>query len=478
MAPPRNVARFVMVKATMTVRTFNLVVPLAHEATAMRITETARHSSGRSGAVSPLIGRQGLRQGDVDSTNTRSTLPTTTMPGIRTSTTATRTTTTSRRSSALARSADYPGRHHADFSFEELVQAYLDCRKTKRNSASAAAFEQDQERNLARLRDELLDGSYRPGRSICFIVTRPRPREVWAADFRDRIVHHLLYNRIAPRFYRSFISDTCACIPGRGTLYAAQRLEAKIRSASQNWTRPLWYLKCDLANFFVAIDKRVLWRQIGERVKEPWWQWLAGVILFHDPRTDFTLRGDPRLLELVPPHKRLAIQPAHLGLPIGNLSSQFFANIYLDALDQYAKHQVRARHYVRYVDDFILLHESPQWLNGALTSIDAFLPAMLGARLNPTKTILQPVDRGVDFVGHVIKPWHTRTRRRTVRQAKARIGTMAPDEVFAAANSYFGLLRQANSSHADRAQFARAVLRRGHAVNGSLTKTYRRKRDE
>jgi retron-type reverse transcriptase len=352
------------------------------------------------------------------------------------------------------------------------VQAYLDCRKTKRNSASAAAFEQDQERNLARLRDELADGSYRPGRSICFIITRPRPREVWAAEFRDRIVHHLLYNRIAPRFYRSFISDTCACIPGRGTLYAAQRLEHKIRSASQNWSRPLWYLKCDLANFFVAIDKRVLWRQIAARVTEPWWLWLAGVILFHDPRQDFELRGKRRLVDLVPPHKRLASQPDYLGLPIGNLSSQFFANIYLDALDQHAKHQLRARHYVRYVDDFVLLHESPQWLNGALASIDAFLPT-LGARLNPTKTILQPVARGVDFVGHVIKPWHTRARRRTVSQAISRLATMDAGDVYAAANSYFGLLCQSDSSHADRAQVARAVLQRGHAVNRSFTKAYR-----
>jgi retron-type reverse transcriptase len=476
MAPFRNVARFLMVTATMTVRTFNLVMPLAHEATAMRIADTARHSSGRSGAISPLIGRCGLRRGDVDSMNNRSTLLTTTMPGTRTSTTATRTTTTSRRACAPARSADYPGGHHADFSFHELVQTYLDCRKAKRNTASAVAFEQNQERNLTRLRDELLDGSYRPGRSICFVITRPKAREVWAAEFRDRIVHHLLYNRIASRFYASFIADTCACIPGRGTLYAAKRLESKIRSASENWSRPLWYLKCDLANFFVSIDKQVLWRQIAARVTEPWWLWLADVILFHDPRLNYEFHGDPRLLERVPLHKRLANQPAHLGLPIGNLSSQFFANIYLNALDQHVKHQVCARHYVRYVDDFILLHESPQWLNGALASIDAFLPARLGARLNPTKTILQPIDRGVDFVGHLIKPWHTRARRRTVHQAIDRLRNMHADKVFAAANSYLGLLRQSDSSHADRALVAKTILRRGHAVNRDLTKAYRTSR--
>jgi hypothetical protein len=161
---------------------------------------------------------------------------------------------------------------------------------------------------------------------------------------------------------------------GRGTLYAAQRLAAKIRSASQNWSKPLWYLKCDLANFFVTIDKRVLDGQLAERIHEPWWMQLAATVLHHDPREDFELRGAPALLARVPPHKRLMNQPGHLGLPIGNLSSQFFANVYLNALDQFAKHQVRARHYVRYVDDFVLLHESPQWLGAALMRINAFCP--------------------------------------------------------------------------------------------------------
>ena len=387
---------------------------------------------------------------------------------------ATRTTTTSRTKAGRALSADESDVIPADFDLQELVVAYFDCRRNKRNSRSALLFEERLERNLIDLHDELADGSYRPGKSICFVVTRPKAREVWAADFRDRVVHHLLYNRISPRFYSSFIADTCACIPGRGTLYAAQRLEAKIRSASQNWSKSLWYLKCDLANFFVAIDKQVLHAQIAARVSEPWWMQLASTVLHHDPREDYELRGAAELLDRVPPHKRLTNQPVHLGLPIGNLSSQFFANIYLDALDQFAKHQLRARHYVRYVDDFVLLHESPQWLGAALTRIDAFLPARLHAKLNPTKTILQPVARGVDFVGHVIRPWNTRTRRRTVNEAVSRIAGIDPADVYTSANSYFGLLRQSSSSHHDRARLARAMLKRGHSVNKALTKTYRR----
>ncbi|WP_232243699.1 RNA-directed DNA polymerase [Paraburkholderia sp. SOS3] len=329
------------------------------------------------------------------------------------------------------------------------------------------------EHNLRDLYDELLDGSYRPGRSICFVITRPKAREVWAADFRDRVVHHLLYNRIGPRFERSFVADSCACIKERGTLYAAQRLEAKIRSITQNWTRPAHYLKCDLANFFVSIDKTVLSELLLAKISDPFWQWLTGAVLMHDPRTDFEFRGDPASIDLVPAHKRLMNQPAHLGLPIGNLSSQFFANVYLDALDQRAKHIVRARHYVRYVDDFVFLHESPDWLNAAHADIAAFLLARLCVRLNEHKTILQPIERGVDFVGHVIKPWRRSTRRRTVNEGVRRVANAPAVDVHVMANSYFGLYGQAPASHHDRARLANVVRGRGHAVNHGLTKTYR-----
>ena len=358
--------------------------------------------------------------------------------------------------------------------FEQLVRAYLDCRRTKRNSASALAFEAHLERNLCDLHDELASGAYRPGRSICFVVTRPKPREVWAAEFRDRVVHHLLYNRIAPRFHAGFIADSCACIPGRGTLYAARRLEHHVRSQTQNWSRPAHYLKCDLANFFVAIDKRVLARQLERRIDsagEAWWLQLARTVLFHDPRTDVCIRGAHELFDLVPPHKSLFNAPADTGLPIGNLSSQFFANVLLDDFDQFVKHRLQVRHYVRYVDDFVLLGETAGELRQALASIEAFLPS-IGVQLNPRKTVLQPVARGIDFVGHLVKPWRRITRRRTVTAALQRIAKAPADELWQAANSYFGLLRQASHSHGDRARLANAIRRRGKAVKADLTKTY------
>ncbi len=368
-----------------------------------------------------------------------------------------------------APSADRNETDHAGCSIRELISAYYDCRRAKRNTLSARLFEMDLERNIVALFDELAAGTYRPGPSICFIVTRPKAREVWAAGFRDRVVHHLLYNRVGPRFERSFIADSCACIAGRGTLYAARRLESKIRSVSGNWGRPAWYLKCDIANFFVAIDKRALWNLLAARISEPWWSDLASTILFHDPRPDVILRCAPEQLALVPAHKRLGNQPEHRGLPIGNLSSQFFANVYLNELDQFAKHGLRAAHYLRYVDDFLLLHESRGWLAAMHAEIEAFLPRELGVQLNPAKTIIQPVARGVDFVGQVIKPWRRQIRPRVVREALAR--THIADDVFVTANSYFGLLRQATASHLDRAQLANVVRARGFAVDRTFTKS-------
>lgn len=362
---------------------------------------------------------------------------------------------------------------NTSFNFTDLVQAYFDCRKHKRNTSSALDFEQDLEHNLVKLYDDLQDGSYSPGKSICFVITRPKPREVWAADFRDRIVHHLFYNRISPRFYASFIHDSCACIPGRGTLYAAKRLESKIRSTTENWQKPCFYLKCDLANFFVAIDKNILHTQLAAKIPEPWWLQLADLILFHDPRLNFEFRGSAAAAEKVPAHKRLINHPSHLGLPIGNLSSQFFANIYLNALDQFIKHKIGAKHYIRYVDDFVILHESPQWLNDALAQINAFLPAKLNAKLNPKKTILQPVDRGVDFVGQVIKPWQRYTRKRTVNEAISQIKNTPKNKLFEVSNSYLGLIGQASSHHHDRAMLGKALLKRGCTIKSDLTKIYR-----
>ena len=384
----------------------------------------------------------------------------------------TRTTTIRTTISGLERSADH---NDADLTVDELLCAYYDCRRLKRNTTNALRFEANLERNIMALYRDLMDGGYRPGTSICFVVTRPKPREVWAADFRDRIVHHLIYNRIADSFHRSFIADSCACIPGRGTLYGAIRLEHKIRSITQNWSKRAYYLKLDMANFFVSIDKNILHGLLARKIEDPWTMWLTETILFHDPRQDVRIKSTPELLALIPQHKSLFNQPSHLGLPIGNLSSQFFANVYLNSLDQHVKHRIGARHYIRYVDDMVLLHESPEWLNNAGAEIGDFVKSRLGLALNPRKTILQPIERGVDFVGQIIKPWRRVLRRTTRDNAWATVAGKTGEDFMRSANSYFGLFRQSDHSHGLRARLARIALRKGHCVDWGFTKVFRKR---
>jgi RNA-directed DNA polymerase len=473
----RSNASFLVAKVTMTVRFYNLVVPLAQQqATVKRATDTSGQADlfrAASGAVDTLIGATpGLRRADVESTNGPSTLTTTLMPGCRISATATRTTTTSRMSSRSSSSADHNAAP-AGFLFPEWVAAYLACRRTKRRKQSAIAFEMDQETQLYKLHGDLAAGTYRPGPSTCFVITRPRPREVWAAEFRDRIVHHLLYNAIGPAIERTFIADSCACIPGRGTLYAVNRLEHKVRSITRNWKRPAFYLKMDLANFFVSIPKAVLEAQLCKRIRNPELLSLALQVLWHDPRPGAIHQSNAALMAKVPAHKRLSEADADHGLPIGNLSSQFLANVLLDVLDQFIKHKLKVQHYIRYVDDFILLHESPQQLNAWRKDIEAFLIEKLQLQVNPAKTILQPIERGIDFVGQVIKPWRTTLRRRTYNEALSRLQHIKDEDLFTTANSYLGLCSQPSHGHHDRARIARLLLSRGRCIKADFSKTYR-----
>lgn len=290
-----------------------------------------------------------------------------------------------------------------DITFEEVVLAYFSCRVNKRRRRSALSFELNLEVNLRQLYEEIADGSYTIGESNCFVVTEPRVREIWSAGFRDRIVHHLIYNRLSPQWNRSFIADSCACIPGRGTMYGAKRLEHHIRSFTHNWVEQKYYLKCDLANFFVSIDKNILWELMDTKLVEGRIKRLVYQILFNNPVDNCLILSDPSLMNKVPPNKRLMLAEENRGLPIGNLTSQFFANVLLDALDKYVKHELNVKKYVRYVDDCILLGDSPEQLT-MWKNLMSEKVLELGLSFNPSKCFIQPIDRGVSFVGQTIYP--------------------------------------------------------------------------
>lgn len=356
-----------------------------------------------------------------------------------------------------------------DLTVSELFQAYYDCRKAKRNTWNAIKFEENLERNLMDLYYELKDGTYVIGKSICFVVTKPKVREVWAADFRDRIVHHLLYNRYSKKFHNSFIHDSYACIPNKGTLKASLRTERFMRSVSQNYTKESWFLKADIANFFVSIDKTILERLLMKKITNQWWMNLTRQILFHNPKDNVFIKSSHELLSKVPPHKSLLNSPKDFGLPIGNLSSQFFANIYLNELDQYMKHTLNMKYYLRYVDDIVIFSNSPKELNDVYDKMKEFVSLHLSLKFHDKKKELNVIECGVNFVGYIIKPYRKYIRRSTINNMKISFHNKSPEDIIKTINSYFGLLRAVNG-YKERLGISRILGR--SKFNPTLTKMY------
>jgi retron-type reverse transcriptase len=342
-----------------------------------------------------------------------------------------------------------------ELQFEEVVKAYFDCRRRKRKSLHALDFEFDLEKNLFQLYEDLIDGNYQISQSIAFVVEQPKIREIWSATFRDRVVHHVIYNRLSPRFYPGFIRNSFACIPERGSLDASNHLWAGMRSITQNWQKQSYYLGADVRNFFVSIHKPTLSELVTKKIHEPWLKNLTTQVLFHDPRQSCVLKSKSEAFARVPSHKSLWHTPLDRGLPIGNLTSQFFANVYLNELDQFVKHTLRAKYYYRYVDDFIILHESSDYLNDCFTQIERFLLESLKIELHPFKKRLGLLDQGIDFVGYFHKPYRRYPRKRTANRLKSVVNRwkMNPQGYSPAAlkqlrdsvNSYYGLIRQTSS---------------------------------
>jgi len=301
-----------------------------------------------------------------------------------------------------------------DFTLADLFKAYYECRKRKRCKKSALQFELHLEENLLKLYKEIKSGKYKIGKSICFVVTKPKPREVWAANFRDRIVHHLIYNYVHERFYKRFIHDTYSCIPKRGTLAAARRLLYFSRSATNNYTKKMFYLKADLSNFFVSIDKDILFNLVKKHVHEEWILSLIQQVIYNDPVKNVYKKSSPRKFRLIPSYKSLFNADKQHGLPIGNLTSQFFSNVYLDVMDQYIKRELKCRYYLRYVDDFVIIGENARFLNRCFCLIREYIARELNITIHPRKKLINKVENGIDFVGFFVLPHRIFPRKQTV----------------------------------------------------------------
>lgn len=314
------------------------------------------------------------------------------------------------------------------FTIEKLYKAYKDCLHNKKNTVNALKFELKREKNIFQLLSELKDRQYKISRHICFIVKEPSPREIFAGDFRDRVVHHLLCNEIQGLFERDFIKSSYANRKGKGTHKAMKELRFYITRGGRN-RQKLYYLKMDVKGFFRNINKDILWGIVEKKIKESdredkWKEevlWLAKIIIYHDPTFNFVFKGRIETKNLIKKEKSLLFGSKNTGLPIGNLTSQFFANIYLNELDHFMKEELEFERYIRYVDDFVILSEDKEKLVEAVNLVDRFLQDNLHLCLCTDKTVLQPTERGIDFLGYFIKPTHTLVRQKVVKRFKDRL---------------------------------------------------------
>lgn len=339
---------------------------------------------------------------------------------------------------------------------EGMLEAYYDCRRRKRRTASAIVYEMNYESNLIALRNRINTRTYQPGKSICFVVTRPRYREVFAASFEDRIVHHYIALRLEPLFELVFSPRTFNCRKGKGQLYGVKMLEADIREASNNYTTDCYIMKLDLQGFFMSIDKSMLAQMIDDFIVKYYTgsdiddlRYLCQVVVLHCPEKNCERHSPREMWEHLPANKSLFTNGEGKGVAIGNLFAQLFANFLLNTLDWYIE-ELGIKYHGRYVDDFYCIHKDKQVLLSSVPKIRAKL-AELGLNLNPKKFYFQHYTKGVEFTGAVVKPYRTYCCNRVLTNFIAAVRklnrAMSIDDVTHAVcsiNSYAGLLRQSN----------------------------------
>ena len=298
-----------------------------------------------------------------------------------------------------------------NIALEDVFEAYYECRKNKRRTMNAISFELDFEREIVQLWQDINSGSYKIGRSIAFIVKYPVQREVFAANFRDRIVHHLVISKINALFEQEFIVNSYSCRIGKGTLYGVKSVESMIKECSGNYSQDCYVLKLDIRSFFMSMDKTILYKMLSMFIKERYHNQdkdillqLIKQIVFHKPEKHCIIKGSRSDWNGLPCYKSLFWSDENCGLPIGNLTSQVFANFYLNQLDKFVSEVLKIPYYGRYVDDFVLIHQNKEELLKAKKKIESFLKSRLKLTLHPQKVYLQHYSKGVKFIGAVIKP--------------------------------------------------------------------------
>lgn len=306
-------------------------------------------------------------------------------------------------------------------NYKTLYGAYLKARRGKNNLPEVIRFNYNLEEELSKIQEELQNQTYRTGKYRHFVIFEPKERKISALPFRDRIVHHAIHSVIEPIFEKKFIYDSYACRKAKGTHAGANKLQKFIRKVNNNY----YILKCDVSKYFSSVNHEVLKKVIRKKIVDKKLLWLLDNI----------------------------IDSAEKGIPIGNLTSQLFANIYLNELDEFIKYELRIKYYVRYMDDFVILYESKQYLHKLKEDIRLFFVS-IKLTLHPKKANIFPVTLGIDFLGYRIFDNHRLIRKSTVKrflttvQRKIKnydLENMNFDKLMESFNSWESYMSHANS---------------------------------
>jgi RNA-directed DNA polymerase len=284
----------------------------------------------------------------------------------------------------------------------------------KKSRLDVVDYQKQLGRNVQHLNKTLLTGTYRHGIYQPFTICDPKTRRIHKATVRDRVVHQAIVSAIEPLFEKRFIYDSYSCRVGKGTHAGVARLGLFLRQASRNKTRKVYALKCDVRQFFASIDHGILMHFIEKRIDdERTLELLRTIVLSHGEETG-------------------------RGIPLGNVTSQLFANIYLHELDWFMKQTLGIKHYLRYCDDFVIISTDEDYLNSLIEIVRKFLAGQLKLELHPNKVSISSWDQGIDFLGYVSRPYATSICTKTKRRMFARIND---DNI----SSYLGICMHANA---------------------------------
>ena len=304
-------------------------------------------------------------------------------------------------------------------SLENLLEAWKEFARGKQSRKDVQEFERNLMANILSLHRNLVAKTYTHSAYQAFKINDPKPRDIHKASVRDRLLHHALHRILSPFFAKTFIADSNSCQKGKGTHRALNRFRKFIDIVSENNTRTVWVLKCDIKKFFANIDQAILLEIMKKYIPDNDIVWLISIIVqsFHSGTLG-------------------------VGLPLGNLTSQLFVNIYMNEFDQFMKHKIKAKHYIRYSDDFVVLSHSRLYLENILPDMRKFLEEKLKLTIHPNKISIQTVVSGVDFLGWVHFSDHrvlrTTTKKRMFKNIKIKGGKVETVQ------SYLGLVSHGN----------------------------------